>query len=254
MNITVVYEYEESYLPTKRHRIPRWRNVEGETVVTIKEVSKSDAPVAFIVNEINVTDKYHWVDEQLWVPLQWKDMHCDKTGLYPISELVKHIQQYSPYSYNRRKIKQDVIDGIINEASRFIIIDGIVCRKKGEPRYVLMTFGLGCNHGGTSLMIDNYYNSNISKDRYYNALDREQAIADAKAVAKRRGDTKHLEYIGESWVIEVLMPEAVKCNPQKEHGDGDPFLNKLYSATENSANPIVSMLMVATTVAELKAV
>jgi hypothetical protein len=67
-------------------------------------------------------------------------------------------------------------------------------------------------------------------------LQREEAIKYTKEKALKRGDTDDLERIGESYNIEVLIPEAVKCNPQIEHGDGDPFLNALENIAENSSS------------------
>ena len=33
--------------------------------------------------------------------------------------------------------------------------------------------------------------------------------------------------MGDHDIIEVLMPELVTRNPQKEHGDGDSFINSI---------------------------
>jgi hypothetical protein len=151
----------------------------------------------------------------------------------PLTELkcyIKGVYDYWNYS------KEEITNSYIEDARGYIIIDGVVYKEIGEPRYVSMTFGLGHNHGSTSIMIDNRYNSNISKDSYFNALQREEAIKFTKERAIRRGDTNSINRIGESYNIEVLIPEAVKCNPQEEHGDGDPFLNSLYAITESSSN------------------
>ena len=40
--------------------------------------------------------------------------------------------------------------------------------------------------------------------------------------------------MGEYDIIEVLMPEMVKRNPEREHGDGDPFINSLESMIEKT--------------------
>ena len=44
--------------------------------------------------------------------------------------------------------------------------------------------------------------------------------------------------------IEVLIPESVKCNPQLEHGNGDPFINKLEGLIENTSNTSEAGLLV----------
>jgi len=246
MNITVIYKFQESYLPTKRHRIPRWRDVEQEIVVTIRDIALKEAPVAFIVtNNIDEPKEYRWFDDSLWVVMQRDAERSDNTASHPISEIAECIKPYLDRSgrlLSERTEEREVIDKIVKEANRFIIIDGVVYQKTGEPRYVRMTFGLGHNHGGTSLMIDHHYNSNISKDRYYNALDRERAISDTIATAKGRGDINSISRIGSN-KIEVLVPEAVKCNPQKEHGNGCTFLNDLYEMTENTSDINESALL-----------
>jgi hypothetical protein len=117
---------------------------------------------------------------------------------------------------------------------RFLIINGVIYVKKGEPRYSINTFGLGHNHGGTGFFVENFYNGNISKHNYFNALEREKAIEYGKSVALGRGDTESVDFIGERCNIEVLIPEAVKCKPQDEHGEGCPFINDAQSLIKNS--------------------
>lgn len=127
------------------------------------------------------------------------------------------------------------------EASKRLVIDGLVWQRCGEPMYVVNTFGLGHNHGGTGLFVETFYNSNISKDRYYTALQGDAAMATANAIAERRGDTK---YVGKfKKMIEVRIPECVSRNPQKEHGDGNPFINKLNDITDAASSPMEAGLL-----------
>jgi len=280
MNITVPYTFEESYLPTTRHRKLRWREVEKEFVVTIKEISTKDAPVAFIVTEphLYAPIEYRWFDNELWVPENYRDLYrsrkyhskegcanssssdidtddgnvtiycasCDEAHqtacshenrgfFHKSAELIKCMQRCPSSCQKVKRNEQAIINSILDGAATHILIDGIMYTNIGEPRYVLMTFGLGRNHGGTSLSIDNRYNVNIGKNRYYNAFDRERAIADTIATAKGRGDNESVGRIG-CKTIEVLMPEAVKCNPQEEHGDGCEFQNDLNAITQIASN------------------
>jgi hypothetical protein len=235
MNINVKYIYEEGYLPSKRHKKLRYREVEEEMTITINESTKENAPIAFLVHEYNdnITEYRLWNDK-LWKKVLWHERYSGKDGLYPIELFLKSIQYHSSYMYHKDKesAKKEKYDYIL----KHLIIDNIVYGLTGEPRYVSMTFGLGHNHGGTSLMIDNWYNSNISKNSYFNALERDKAIKFTRERAIKRGDTNDVDRIGESYNIEVLIHEAVKCNPQKEHGNGDPFLNSLYAITESSSS------------------
>ena len=111
-----------------------------------------------------------------------------------------------------------------------MLIDGEVWRVAGEPRYVLMTFGLGCNHGGTALMVDNHYNSNIHRERYFRIDQREAAIAATKRVALERGDDQSVP-VEPHADFDILISEAVRLCPRKEHGTGDPFINKVEALT-----------------------
>ena len=49
MRFDAKIKYQEEYLPTKRHRIPRIREVEEIVPVELREIKKSDAPLAMVV-------------------------------------------------------------------------------------------------------------------------------------------------------------------------------------------------------------
>ena len=253
MKIQVKYKFEESYLPTKRHKILRWCDVESEMVVEVPEIFKDIAPVAFIVKDYKETAEYRFWNNQLWRVEKSNHLVTGIEGACSVQELIDRIEHSGARIYCRDRItKEYATQEIISANSRYVLISGEVYSKIGEPRYVLMTFGLGHNHGGTSLMLDNYYNSNISKNRYFNALEKDKAVAEGKRVAEQRGDTDDIDRIGETYHIEVLIPEAVKCDPQAEHGDGDPFMNSLESLTEGTSSVgEAGLLAVAFTLAQM---
>ena len=243
MEIQVEYQYQEEYLPSKRHRKLRLRDASGVMTVEVPEIAKASAPIAFLVHEIlkdKPTDFRLW-NGQLWKPVLWSERLARAEGLYSVGALVTDIQHRMPYTsaIGKEPVEQEKRQ----YAERHVIIDGVVYEQAKEPRYVVITFGLGHNHGGTSMFVEQWYNPNISKDRYFNALEREQAVELAKNIATSRGDTDDLPRIGTTCNIEVLIPDAVHCNPQKEHGDGDPFLNKLYAVTEGSSSTIEAALL-----------
>jgi len=62
------------------------------------------------------------------------------------------------------------------------------------------------------------------------------------------GDTESVgNYKNE--MIEVLLPECVKANPQKDHGKGEPFLNLLDNISQNSNSALeAELLTMATTI------
>lgn len=233
MDLKVKYSYVEGFLPSKRHRKLQYRDAEGETTVTINEISKGDAPVTFIVRELlKKKVEYRLWEDKLWTPVMWGNRLSGAKGRYPLKEFLKSLQYQSSYKYH--KTKEEAEQEKHDYASRHLLIDGIVYGAASEPRYVVNTFGLGHNHGGTGMFVETYYNSNISRHRYFNALERSKAISEGKRIAKARGDSESVTSIGKYCDIKVLIPEAVHCNPQLEHGDGDPFLNKIEAITEMS--------------------
>ena len=91
-------------------------------------------------------------------------------------------------------------------------------------------------------MMDEYYNSNISKECYFSALDGDAAVSEANRIAQLRGDTKDIGKFKK--FIEVLIPQAVKVKPKTQHGDGCGFLNDLESLINLSSNTMEAGLLV----------
>ena len=252
----------EKYLPTKRHRVLRKRYVKNSVDVEIKELTEQEFPIAFIVKDYDwryeeegkeaefkmFSNEIRTYNGELWKAVRYSDCVSHGIGWMPISYIKNRLEDCAPYRKGGEDfteasiIKEDNIseckENIFRKAENYIIYDGKVWKTCGEPMYVITTFGLGHNHGGTGFFIEYYYNSNISKNNYFNALEREQAIAYGKKVAANRGDTDSIEGMGEYDIIEVLMPEMVTRNPKKEHGDGDSFINSLenmINGTDSSA-------------------
>ena len=248
MKITAAYEYQESHIPP-RCRKPRYRKIKKTMSVNIREITSSESPVAMIVTDYETRDSvygicdipYRWYKNKLYKV--YRHQSGSNTGnLHTIDDVVYDINQYGygyPYDTDEKQIKSD----IRKAAKRYLIIDGEIHRAVGEPRYCIYTFGLGHNHGGSSFSIDEHYNSNISKDRYFNALQREEAILFFNKTALGRGDNKSAN---ENPIdnIKVLIPEAVKCHPQKQHGKGCDFLNSLESVIAGSASKKDSGIMI----------
>jgi hypothetical protein len=134
--------------------------------------------------------------------------------------------------------KDAVIANANKIAANLLIVDGFMYAPVGEPRYVICTFGLGNNHGGTGMFIEQHYNNNIPNSSYFTALEYDLACTYADLVASRRGDTKSIPVRPNcKHHIEVLIPEAVKLVPSKEHGEGCDFINRIESGI-NSAGAI----------------
>jgi len=227
------YTFTEPFIPP-RCRKPRQREVQGVCTVSVPSISSDEAPVAMRHQSVwwPKVIEYRWYQKHLYKRTPFRDYRCNAEGWWPMEELSKHFHAgYSPY-YQRGKNEADAIAKCKENAKQFLIIDDDqVWKRVGEPRYVIATFGLGYNHASTALMIANAYNSNISGDCYFSALDRDKAIERCVEVALNRGDTNSVDDIRNSWAIEVLIPEAVRCKPAKEAGPGDDFCNLLGALT-----------------------
>lgn len=279
MKIDVVINFVQEYLPTKRHRIPRKREMVTTVPVELKEIPIEDFPVAFIVHDYQ--SLYHGPKSDEELRNMCESERENPSGEYEFAIVPEEIRTYGRKLYRARKYSwgaalsdqyctmDDVIEIIrergklvsyyevdhdysFKEGQSVVVRDDLEMRKEilhvdggpifsggkvwdevGEPRYEIITFGLGHNHGGTGLFITKHYNPNISKDRYFSALDYDLAVKTANEIAERRGDTDDVGKFGEKR-IEVLMPEMVHCDPRKQHGDGSDFLNTVEAITNGA--------------------
>lgn len=248
MRISHTVEIHKSIIPP-RCRKPRYVPTKVEVSYDIPEVGLDLAPVAIIqrgstkyggVDRIGFNGKtvYHVYQGKLYTRVRYSHFVClnsKKDRQATIKDIYVDSRWGSTHS------EQEAQDRYAQCMSEYLIIEGKLCIEIGEPRYVVSTFGLGCNHGGTSLMVDNSYNSNISKDRYFRCDDFASAKAFHKKLALLRGDTKSLPVYGAER-FEVLLPEVLRIDPQTQHGDGDPFLNKLESFVEGFKDPTMAGL------------
>lgn len=260
MKITVKFEYKQSFLPNKKCRKPRYRMVNGIERVEVTEPSEAEFPIALITHDYQtwfekntsnsfqrVARPYRYYGGQLWRQLRASDYQMEAEGYLSVAE-IKNISLncYSSYADDDEEFdpeksvitgddRQDMVELAQQKANSLKVFDGGVWQVIGEPIYRITTFGLGHNHGGigTDLGIFNGYNSNIGKDNYFNALEFDKAVKQAKKIALGRGDTESVDLIGKDY-IEVLLPEAIKADPQKEAGDGDGFMNKLEKVISQS--------------------
>lgn len=258
MKITIPYEYAKEIIP-KRCRKPRPVNFKSQISVSIREVNGEQAPIAIReygqryngkveAYEPSVT-VYRWYAGKLWVLHSFnRYSHGDyetqnsqqfMEDPYPMTEGLPYYHSYASQQENRCRI--------MAWARNVLLIDGMRWQQIDEPRYVIHTFGLGHNHGhpGTSLSSTNSYNPNISKVRYFRVDQHGLALNTAINIALNRGDDKAVPFINESHErFEILIPEAIRLNPNKEHGNGDPFINKLEGLIEKSPTKEVAGLFV----------
>lgn len=275
MKIDVKLWYNLQFLPTRRHRKPRTAVLSEMVDVEIREMAEENFPVAFIVKEyksvyegakqhddfngngdfVIFPEEFRSDGTNLYSPervswgsaisTEFKAMNCLQSELQLRNPCIladnnlfsdKSIVIHSSFEDEKKRLQQ--------KASEYVLYDGKIWSKCGEPRYVVMTFGLGHNHGGTALMLSYGYNPNISSKCYFNALEKKEALEAARSTAIRRGDTDSVSRFDNfKEDIEVLLPEMVKVNPSKEAGPGDPFLNKLEGITEASGSILEAGLL-----------
>ena len=251
MKFEVKIGYIEDYLPTPRCRTFRQREAEGQWLVTVKEVTPAQFPIACIVHDGwdfhiapyedgTYPEKVYDVrilGDQMYKRPSYRQFVAHGEGNVTCEQLKTHINHCMSRIYSCYNGKTD-FESRCQEAQamadEYLIMNGEVWEKCGEPRYVIQTFGLGHNHGGTAGFIEHFYNGNIGKDNYFNAKCRESAVAYGQKVARRRGDTESVNRILTGHMIDVLMPEKFTVDPQCEHGDGDPFLRQLESVVVDS--------------------
>lgn len=252
------FTYEETYLPTPRHRILRYRKVKGSIKLKIRSISADEAPVAFRCSDYshrcNHQEEIRAYKGRLymkdWRHLTNEEREAGEEGYrtVTIDELPRYFRSHCYISDNIDK--DTVVKELKKEAHKWLVVDGIPYHLCGEPMYVVNTFGLGHNHGGTAMFVQHHYNNNIPNKNYFNALDGDRAVAYANKVAEARGDTNDVDRFGK--MIEVLIPEMVRRRPMKEHGEGDSFINALNAITESSDSAAeAGILAIALTAAEI---
>lgn len=258
MKITIPYECTKQVIP-KYCRKPRPSKFKGQIAVLIHEVNGGQAPIAIREHGKRFNDKsekyeptttdYRWYRNKLWIlhtfnryshaPYETQTSQQFISDPYPMTNGLPYYHAYDSRKANRCRI--------MAWARSVLLVDGMRWQQIDEPRYVIHTFGLGHNHGhpGTSLSSTNSYNSNISKSRYFRVDQHDLALNTAINIALNRGDDKAIPFINE-WheKFEILLPEAIRLNPNKEHGDGDPFINKLERIIEQSPTQEIAGLMI----------
>lgn len=213
-------------MPTPRCRKLRYRDVVTPAEVEIKETTSDEAPIAFMICAYGWTDWHspdvRYYEGKFYSQRKYRNK-ADESAPLPMDELPLYIN--GRYAHWLNKSFEEALNYYEDCASQYLIIDGVIYERVGEPRYVVQTFGLGHNHGGTALLVDTIYNGNISYRNYFSALDADKAIACANDVAAGRGDTNDVGRFEK--MIDVLMPEVVSVDPASQHGDGDEFMNEL---------------------------
>jgi len=236
MKIKILFSYVENIIPP-RCRNPRpVRFHDGEIELEVLEVQSVDVPVAIRATyapgskEIPYQMEYRWWKSRLWTNVQCyrSQPHLNRETKLP-SNFLMYDQiidlrgdgrlenlDFSIFMSNYDNSKNEIIEYLTEWTKNELIIDGIRHKPCSEPHYVVMTFGLGRNHGGTACMIDSYYDENDCNSSVFSLLERDNAIKKATEVATLREDLKSLPIKphGPDW--EVLIPEAIQIKPLQQ--------------------------------------
>jgi hypothetical protein len=150
-------------------------------------------------------ENYPWSSGDITAPFfdfWWDGKYANK--VYTKNELEQNIRIWESDN------KKDIVKKIKETAKNIISIDSDIYNPTKEPRYIVMTFGLGGNHGGTSLTQTR--SSKATLERFeFTALEYEKALQYAMDTATNRGDNESIEHIKHACnKIDVLIPEAVK--------------------------------------------
>lgn len=273
MEIKVNYCFNEKFIPP-RCRKARTRQVKDSCLIDIPVVSPAEAPVAMkhpahIKTKedssvpglyYNTKKEYRFFGGHLYARIAAAEKRCNAVGWWNLSGLKR--EAATKYSwdamrdyecYNRHLHTREECEANLRRIySNYLLLkrsSGIqVWAKVGEPLYEVFTMGLGHNHAGTGVIIQNGYNPNVAKECYFNANQYEECVREAIRVALARGDTNSVKGIKHAMKIQVLIPDAVKRNPVAEAGNGDEFSRMLagLTAASSSASEAAALVTVAT--------
>lgn len=249
MKLDVKLNYIESYLPSPRHRKMRERQASQSVSLDLKEVTAVEAPVVLRTHDlkhycdgIQPTD-YRQFGDTLYTQVRLCDLkhpESDTEANQPVcaDQLMQFYRNYN------RPTKEEALQAVSDYLDRYLLIDGVLWQKTGEPMYQICTFGLGHNHGSTALMIARNFNPNCRWDNYYSALQHDEAVAAAVKTATARGDDQSIERIqSRRYYIEVLDPAAVRADPHAWGGKGNSFLNTLDAITSSAPSALDAGLL-----------
>lgn len=228
MELTVTYSYVEQIVPPRCRKPRPVRFDDGAVVLSIREVTSDQAPVAIIGHGTDIATGanlkpvvYRWFDGRLWADGPISD--CTRRGSKPhvtpgpILDLVSDssVLSYSPLGIHCGVYegKMAIADYLHTCCYDWLMIDGQLHCPASEPMFVVMTFGMTGNHGGTALMTADVLNPNIRSEAYFSVLELEKATEYTLRIAGERGDTVKVN-TDPGFQFEVLIPEAVQwSNP-----------------------------------------
>jgi hypothetical protein len=158
--------------------------------------------------------------KNFWHDLQWSK---DRLGLkYKIKEcgFDKWLTDYELIEKSDvvcREWVEDNRERVIEKLNKIVngimSVDGIMFCLAAEPRYEVVSFGAGSNYS-VAMFVSYGYNNNISNKCYFSSLGFKKA---QEALLARSPDKSLVAEPNGGHRIEVLIPDAVNCNPVVDH-------------------------------------
>lgn len=228
MQIRTWIKYEESFLPPRCRKL-RYKECEEFVDIELKEVDKDDLKLAFEDNSFEGRGEIFSYGGKLWykaeMPPHDITHNVEEYGVQiqtPLDYLKWRNEKCSTYfkfAFDRERYGEDtsrkgVIKNAKKDMARYILVNGQLYKLCNEPRYVVMTFGLGHNYGSTGMFCTYGYNPNLKRSWYFPATEGDEAVKFANEVAEKRGDTND---IGKFHPFIVChMPELVKVKRERK--------------------------------------
>lgn len=221
MKIETTIKYYESYIPPKCRK-KRFNEVFKSVWVNIPETTFDSLKLAFI-------DYYNEWEVYYYNGKLYKQKPFNRTLAYDdevdnaLDDLMVWRKRGSKYyakpkntngnifNYVEYETQKDIIKRLKYEMSQYLIVDGVLYETFiGKPYYIIYTFGLGDNHGGTALLVS--YSTapkrmiRQNKGWAFGINDTEKAITTAIQIATNRRDTNYIDIIKKP-KIDIKIPE-----------------------------------------------
>jgi len=240
----------KSVIPT-RCRNQRTFYVTGSYTVALRTITTDEAPIAFQWRGHSYNENWQVHERRLFRGKLYRpvisrysgkrDRHLGLSSLTENSSVDSLFQPIPPgakiVADNLEETRQVAQEGL----NRELLIEGKRWEVCEEPRYYILTQGLGCDHGATSLNVDESYNSNIPGKHYFRADQFRQAEAYMRHVAASRGDVKNVFSLKPSDRIKVSIPAAIRL--KRNNQPGCAFLNKIEACVRRAKNPGIAGLL-----------
>ena len=189
MKIRTWIKYMEEYYPPKCRK-PRFEEKETYEDIELQEVKKSEVKLLYKVE----TELYYSYNGVLYRKACSSNISNFKIE-DPLENLKYCHENCSTYfGFEPYCTLIEMKTRAYKDLKKYLLIDGILYTKANTPMYEINTFGMGNNHGSTSLSVSE---THTPHEYNFYANERNLAISKAIEIAKKRGDTDSLNRIRE---------------------------------------------------------